>query len=100
MVLGFLTVENFDFTRKIVKNSCKSIFGQKFDFSNSVIDTKIDLSLLKEGFKKVILTFFDTKNNFLLVVVVHDTVVVVAVVVGIAGYSSRYNSIDHSNADP
>ena len=76
----------------------KSIFGQKFDFSNSVIDPQIDLSLLKEGFKKGILTFFYTKNNFLLVVVVHDTVVVV--VVNIAGYSSRYNSIDHSNADP
>ena len=44
--LGFLAVDNFDFTRKIVKNFfyeklmkmfCQNwIFGQKFDFSNSV----------------------------------------------------------------
>ena len=45
MVLVFLAVDNFDFTRKIVKkiwmkNSWKChnwIFGQKFDFSNSVV---------------------------------------------------------------
>ena len=47
-VLDFLAVDNFDFTRKIVKkiwvkNSWKwwgfveiEFFGQKFDFSNSV----------------------------------------------------------------
>ena len=45
---GFLAVDNFDFTRKIVKKKfgrktrenvmvlSKFIFGQKFDFSNSV----------------------------------------------------------------
>ena len=50
VVLDFLAVDNFDFTRKIVKkkilvkNSWKCwgfgqnwIFGQKFDFSNSVL---------------------------------------------------------------
>ena len=48
VVLDFLAVDNFDFTRKIVKNIfceklvkmlviCQNwIFGQKFDFSNSV----------------------------------------------------------------
>ena len=38
VVLGFLAVDNFDFTRKIVKIFfCQNwIFGQKFDFSNSV----------------------------------------------------------------
>ena len=48
MVLDFLAVDNFDFTRKIVKKFgrktrgnggvfCQNrIFGQKFDFSNSV----------------------------------------------------------------
>ena len=48
MVLDFLAVDNFDFTRKIVKKNwgeklvkrlgfCQNcIFGQKFDFSNSV----------------------------------------------------------------
>ena len=48
VVLGFLAVDNFDFTRKIVKKIfgeklvkmlgfCQNwIFGQKFDFSNSV----------------------------------------------------------------
>ena len=41
VVLDFLAIDNFDFTRKIVKkiwvkNSWKCwIFGQKFDFSNS-----------------------------------------------------------------
>ena len=47
-VLDFLAVDNFDFTRKIVKKNlgeklvkmlgfCQNwIFGQKFDFSNSV----------------------------------------------------------------
>ena len=46
-VLDFLAVDNFDFTRKIVKKMgeklvktlgfCQNwIFGQKFDFSNSV----------------------------------------------------------------
>ena len=50
MVLDFLAVDNFDFTRKIVKKIwgkklvkmlgfCQHwIFGQKFDFSNSVIN--------------------------------------------------------------
>ena len=49
MVLVFLAVDNFDFTRKIVKKKlgeklvkmlgfCQNyIFGQKFDFSNSVL---------------------------------------------------------------
>ena len=49
MVLDFLAVDNFDFTRKIVKKKlgeklvkmlgfCQNwIFGQKFDFSNSVL---------------------------------------------------------------
>ena len=49
MVLDFLAVDNFDFTKKIVKiiwvknlvemlGVCQNwIFGQKFDFSNSVI---------------------------------------------------------------
>ena len=53
MVLDFLAVDNFDFTRKIVKKNldeklvkmlgfCQNwIFGQKFDFSNSVLKTKI-----------------------------------------------------------
>ena len=48
VVLDFLAVDNFDFTRKIVKKIwgeklvkmsgfCQNwIFGQKFDFSNSV----------------------------------------------------------------
>ena len=50
MVLDFLAVDNFDFTRKIVKKKKKlgeklvkmlgfcqnRIFGQKIDFSNSV----------------------------------------------------------------
>ena len=47
MVLDFLAVDNFDFTRKIVKKLgeklvkmlgfCQNwIFEQKFDFSNSV----------------------------------------------------------------
>ena len=48
VVLGFLAVDNFDFTRKIVKKNLGEklvkmlgfgqnwIFGQKFDFSNSV----------------------------------------------------------------
>ena len=48
MVLDFLAVDNFDFTRKIVKKIlgeklvkmlgfCQNwIFGQKFEFSNSV----------------------------------------------------------------
>ena len=55
MVLGFLAVDNFDFTRKIVKKNlgeklvkmlrfCQnSIFGQKFDFSNSVFFEGLDL---------------------------------------------------------
>ena len=58
MVLDFLAVDNFDFTRKIVKKKKKLVkyvlvkmlgfcqtwnFGQKFDFSNSVI--LIDLRL-------------------------------------------------------
>ena len=49
VVWGFLAVDNFDFTRKIVKKNldeklvkmlgfCQNwIFGQKFDFSNSVL---------------------------------------------------------------
>ena len=49
MDLDFLAVDNFDFTRKIVKKNlgeklvkmfgfCQNcIFGQKFDFSNSVL---------------------------------------------------------------
>ena len=49
MVLDFLAVDNFDFTRKIVKKNlgeklvkmlgfCQTwIFGQKFDFPNSVL---------------------------------------------------------------
>ena len=49
MVLDFLAVDNFDFTRKIAKKKlgekfvkmlgfCQNIIlGQKFDFSNSVI---------------------------------------------------------------
>ena len=49
VVLDFLAVDNFDFTRKIVKKNlgeklvkmlgfCQNwIFGQKFDFSNSVL---------------------------------------------------------------
>ena len=49
MVLNFLAVDNFDFTRKIVKKILGEklvkmlgfgqnwIFGQKFDYSNSVI---------------------------------------------------------------
>ena len=49
MVLDFLVVDNFDFPRKIVKKNlgeklvkilgfCQNgIFGQKFDFSNSVM---------------------------------------------------------------
>ena len=49
MVLDFLAVDNFDFTRKIVKKNLGEklvkmlgfrqiwIFGQKFDFSNSVL---------------------------------------------------------------
>ena len=53
MVLDFLAVDNFDFTRKIVKKKfgwktvfCQNwIFGQKFDFSNSVFD--------KNAFKKI-----------------------------------------------
>ena len=48
VVLAFLAVDNFDFTRKIVKKNLAEklvkmlgfcqiwIFGQKFDFSNSV----------------------------------------------------------------
>ena len=48
VILDFLAVDNFDFTRKIVKKDfgeklvkmlgiCQNwIFGQKFDFSNSV----------------------------------------------------------------
>ena len=42
MVLDFLAVENFDFTRKIAKKKlCEKLvkmlgFCQKFDFSNSV----------------------------------------------------------------
>ena len=51
VVLHFLAVDNFDFTRKIVKKNsgeklvkmlgfCPNwIFGQKFDFSNSVVPT-------------------------------------------------------------
>ena len=49
VVLDFLAVDNFDFPRKIVKKFgeklvkmlgfCQNwIFGQKFDFSNSVVD--------------------------------------------------------------
>ena len=53
MVLDFLAVDNFDFTRKIVKNilgeklvkmlgfSQNWIFGQKFDFSNSVVHSHL-----------------------------------------------------------
>ena len=42
LVLDFLAVDNFDFTRKIVKKNWMEklwnwIFGQKFDFSNSVL---------------------------------------------------------------
>ena len=49
-VLDFLAVDNFDFTRKIVNKNlgeklvkmlgfCQNwIFGQKFDFSNSVTE--------------------------------------------------------------
>ena len=55
MVLDFLAVDNFDFTRKIVKKKfceklvkmlgfCQdSIFGQKFDFSNSVKKEKREI---------------------------------------------------------
>ena len=51
VVLDFLAVDNFDFTRKIVKkNLCEKlvkmlgfcqnrIFGQELDFSNSVLET-------------------------------------------------------------
>ena len=35
--MHFLVVENFDFPRKNVKFCQNRIFGQKFDFSNSVI---------------------------------------------------------------
>ena len=58
VVLDFLAVDNFDFTRKIVKKKnlgeklvkmlgvCQNwIFGQKFDFSNSVRAIK-QISLL------------------------------------------------------
>ena len=53
VVLDFLAVDNFDFTRKIVKKIlgeklvkmlgfCQNwIFGQKFDFSNSVRHSKM-----------------------------------------------------------
>ena len=63
MVLDILAVDNFDFTRKIVKKIlgeklvkmvrlCQNwIFRQKFDFSNSVCDNDID--------KKVILNACD-----------------------------------------
>ena len=56
MVLDFLAVDNFDFTRKIVKKNlgeklvkllglCQNlIFGQKFDFSNSVIRVELSSS--------------------------------------------------------
>ena len=51
MILDFLAVDNFDYTIKIIKKKfgetlvkmlgfCRNwIFGQKFDFSNSVYDT-------------------------------------------------------------
>ena len=54
VVLDFLAVDNFDFTRKIVKKklgeklvkmlgfSQNWFFGQKFDFSNSVY-TRVDV---------------------------------------------------------
>ena len=53
VVLDFLAVDNFDFTRKITKKNlgeklvkmfgfCQNwIFGQKFDFSNSVIHSLV-----------------------------------------------------------
>ena len=45
MVLDFLAVDNFDFTRKIGKKNLSEklvkIFGQKFDFSNSVYSTTL-----------------------------------------------------------
>ena len=59
VVLDFLAVDNFDFMRKIVKKIlgeklvkmkgfCQNwIFGQKFDFSNSVQETKNEFSKLQ-----------------------------------------------------
>ena len=61
MVLDFLAVDNFDFTRKIAKKIldeknvkmlgfCQNwIFGQKFDFHNSVYR---GYSLCEKHFKK------------------------------------------------
>ena len=64
VVLDLLAVDNFDFTRNIVKKIlgeklmkmlgfCQNwIFGQKFDFSNSVLNWrrgKINIDFLKES---------------------------------------------------
>ena len=79
MVLDFLAVDNFDFTRKIVKKKlgeklvkmlgfCQNwISGQKFDFSNSV---NIDSRLEDEGgffiAKVHLLSLFTTSKKTLL----------------------------------
>ena len=68
MVLDFLAVDNFDFTRKIVKKNlggklvkmlgfCQnSIFGQKFDFSNSVLlYNKITLLRKRKSFNQFLI---------------------------------------------
>ena len=67
MVLDFLAVDNFDFTRKIVKKFlgeklvkmfgfCQNwIFGQKFDFSNSVYLLLWLISKLLKSLKKLLL---------------------------------------------
>ena len=83
MVLDFLAVDNFDFTRKIVdffliflfgEKLVKLIFGQKYDFSNSVESQEkkvifirlsiLYLSLIKDDKKLMcIIVFGDDKNT-------------------------------------
>ena len=77
MVLDFLAVDNFDFTRKNVKKIldeklvkmlglCQNwIFGQKFDFSNSVNMLDIESIVDAEGFvyRKIAIRKFATEMS-------------------------------------
>ena len=78
VVYGSLAVDNSDFTRKIVKKiwvknswKCKGfcrnwIFGQKFDFSNSVCDkTRLKNSLNFNAKTFLFCTFQTQKFNFI-----------------------------------
>ena len=58
VVLGFLAVDDFDFTRNIVKKKkwgekLVKMFGQKFDFSNSVSEERLTFGLGRKNSEHV-----------------------------------------------